>query len=117
MKGIGIVFLYDRNIGEPQKVSVNFSTYFSTVAENLVAEKMITLPELKEIMDLKRIYWGGIKQNFVEILHEEESIGKVAWKLFLDKSGITPSEEVKSLIYKKENTPWSFTLMVCILYK
>ncbi|MCJ7651102.1 MAG: hypothetical protein MUP85_21035 [Candidatus Lokiarchaeota archaeon] len=117
MKAIGLVFLYDRNEGSPQEVSTNFITHFSNVTENLIFAGLMELPELKEIMDTKRIYWGGIKQNFAEILREEETIGKLAWKLFSDNSGITPHEEVKSLIYEKENSPWNFTIMVCVLYQ
>ncbi|MBY9002505.1 MAG: hypothetical protein KGD73_00890 [Candidatus Lokiarchaeota archaeon] len=117
MKAIGLVFLYDRNEGSPQDVSTKFISQFSNVTENLVLEGLMKLPELKEIMDTKRIYWAGIKQNFAEILRQEETIGKLAWKLFSDNSGIAPHAEVKSLIYEKENSPWGFTLMVCVLYQ
>ncbi len=117
MKAIGLVFLYDRNEGSPQDVSANFITHFSNVTENLIFAGLMELSELKEIMDVKRIYWGGIKQNFLEILQEEEIIGKLAWKLFSDNTGIAPHEEVKSLIYEKENSPWGFTIMVCVLYQ
>jgi len=117
MRAIGIVFLYDRIIGEPKEISKQFSKYFSDVGENLVLEGLMDLTALKEILDMNRIYWGGIKQNFRELLNDDDTIGKVAWKVFFDNSRLEPSEEVKSLIYEKENAPWNYSLMVCVLYE
>ena len=68
-------------------------------------------------MDLKRIYWAGVKENFSELIDDDEAIGKLAWKVFVDNSRIEPSEEVKSLIYEKQNAPWGFSLMICVLYE
>ncbi|MHA1105979.1 MAG: hypothetical protein ACTSPN_09720 [Promethearchaeota archaeon] len=116
MKAIGLVFLYDRNEGFPQDVSANFISHFSNVTENLVLEGLIKLHEIKEILDMKRVYWGGIKQNFLEMQNDDTLIGKVAWKVYADNSGIESSEEVKSLIYEEKDAPWKFTLMVCVLY-
>lgn len=117
MKAIGIVFLYDRSLGTPEEVSKKFIKHFPQVSENLVLEELLTLPNLKEIMDSKLIFWAGIKQNFNEIVKDTEAIGKLAWKVFSDQSAKETSEEVKSLIYEKEKAPWNFTLMTCILYE
>jgi len=117
MQAIGLVFLYDRNIGKPEDISKRFSSHFANVGENLVLEGLLDLPTFKEIMDTKRIYWGGIKENFLELLDDDDAIGKLAWKVFVDNSKIEPSEEVKILIYQKQSTPWNFSLMVCVLYK
>ena len=116
MKAIGLVFLYNRNEGSPQDVSAKFILHFSNVTENLVLEGLIQIPDLKEILDMKRVYWGGIKQNFLEMQKDELLIGKIAWKVYTDNSRIEPSEEVKSLIYEEKDVPWNFTLMVCVLY-
>ena len=72
---------------------------------------------MKDILDLKKVYWAGIKENFFEIQNSHDLIGKIAWKVFNDFSGIEPSEEVKSLIYDQEVTPWKFSLFVCVIYK
>ena len=117
MNANGIVFLYNRNIGNPQEVSKSFSKYFSKVTENLVSQHLLGIVELKEIIDLKRIFWGGIRENFTELLSNEELIGQVAWKVFKENSGIEPSDEVKILIYDDKKVPWNFTLMVCVIYK
>jgi hypothetical protein len=117
MNAIGLVFLYDRNIGNPNDISTKFSSHFANVGENLVLEGLLELPTLKEIMDMKRIYWGGVKENFLELLDDDDAIGKLAWKVFVDNSKIEPSEQVKSLIYEKQNAPWDFSLMVCVLYE
>jgi hypothetical protein len=117
MEAIGIVFLYNRKLGNPEDMSENFIEYFSGVSENLVGEQLLSLIDLKNILDSKRIYWAGIKENFSEIKESNEMIGKLAWKVFSDFSGIEPSEEVKSLIYEKSDAPWNFTLMVCVCYK
>jgi hypothetical protein len=116
MKAIGLVFLYDRNLGPPKEVSRRFSEFFPRVSENLVLEGLLELSNLKDIMDFKRIYWAGIKENFETISKDEEMIGKVAWKVFSDYSGIEPSDEVSSLIYSGKKASWGFTLMVCVLY-
>ncbi|MFX1238924.1 MAG: hypothetical protein ACFFAS_08455 [Promethearchaeota archaeon] len=113
----GIVFLYDRNIGTPQDISSKFSEYFPQITENLVKEGLLTLPDLKEIMDLKHIYWGGIKENFDELLLDEDSIGKVGWQVYNKHSGKEASDEVKSLIYDGNKAPWNYSLVVCVLYE
>ena len=117
MKAIGLVFLYDRNEGVPQEVSAKFISHFSNVTENLVLEGLMQLTELKEILDMKRLYWGGIKQNFLEMQNDELLIGKVAWKIYTDNSGIEPSEDVKSLVYEEKDAPWKFALNVCVIYE
>jgi hypothetical protein len=117
LKAIGIVFLYDRSLGSPQDISKNFVSHFSSVSENLVMEKLVLLNDLKEIMDAGRIYWAGIKENFENMIEDEDTIGKIAWKVFADHTKIEPSEEVKSLIYKAKGTPWKFNLLACVLYE
>ena len=117
MKAIGLVFLYNRKLGTPKEISSQFSEHFSFISENLVLEKLLGLGELKNIIDNKRIYWAGIKKNFENIMEDNDSIGKIAWKVFKDFFGEEPSEEVKSLVYNGINTPWHFPVMVCVLYK
>ncbi len=117
MKAIGIVFLYNRNIGAPQDVSSKFSEFFPQVTENLVKEGLLSLSDLKEIMDLKSIYWGGIKEKFDEFLLDEDSIGKLGWQVFNKHSGKDASDEVKSLIYDGSRAPWNYSLAVCVLYE
>jgi len=117
MKAIGLVFLYDRNLGPPEEISKKFSEYFPGLSENLVLEGLLSLPNLKEIIDSKRIYWAGIKENYSGFLDDNDMIGKLAWKVFTDYSGNEPSEEVKSLIYNGEKTSWGFSLMACVLYE
>ncbi|MFX1410052.1 MAG: hypothetical protein ACFFA6_06850 [Promethearchaeota archaeon] len=117
MKAIGLVFLYNRSEGNPEAISKKFSKHFPMVTENLVTHGLINLPELKEIMDINQIYWAGIKERFLEILENEDAIGKLAWKVFKDFSGKEPFDEVKSLIYDGDTVPWNFTLMACVLYE
>lgn len=117
MKAIGIVFLYNRNLGAPEEMAKNFSEHFTIVSENVVLENLVQLPDLKAIMDEKRIYWAGIKENFDDVIKDEDAIGKLAWKVFKDHSTIEPSDEVKSLIYNGEKVPWKFPLMMCVLYE
>ncbi|MFX1316311.1 MAG: hypothetical protein ACFE9T_10640 [Promethearchaeota archaeon] len=117
MKAIGLIFLYNRTEGRPEEVSRRFNKYFSLIGENLVMEGLIDLPDLKNIIDMKQIYWAGIKERFLEILDDEETIGQLAWKTFKDLSGKDPFDEVKSLIYDSIEAPWKFTLMVCVLYE
>ncbi|MFX0058618.1 MAG: hypothetical protein ACFE85_06140 [Candidatus Hodarchaeota archaeon] len=116
MSAIGFVFLYNRNIGTPQDVSKELGKYFPYITENLVEQDLLGLPELKEVMDSKQIYWGGIREHFNEFLNNEELIGQVAWKVFKDNSGIEPSEEIKILIYDEKKSPWNFSLIVCVIY-
>lgn len=118
MKVIGIVMLYDRRVGDPQEVSRNFfGENFSIVSEGLVSQELIDLIKLKDILDSKSIYWGGIKENFEKLLEDDEAIGRLAWKVFNDQSGKEASDEVKSLVYDGSKAPWKFTLMACVLYE
>ncbi|MFX1337190.1 MAG: hypothetical protein ACFFDK_01130 [Promethearchaeota archaeon] len=118
MQAIGIVMLYDRQVGEPQEVSKNFfGENFSIVTEGLVSQELIDLIQLKNILDSKSIYWAGIRENFEKILEDDEGIGRLAWKVFNDQSGKEASDEVKSLIYDGSKAPWNFSLMVCVLYE
>ena len=117
MKALGIIFLYNRSLGPPEEVAKNFSEYFSLVSENIVLENLVQLADLKEIMDKNRIYWAGIKENFNNIVIDDELIGKIAWRVFKDHSKIEPSEEVKSLIYNGDKVPWNFPLMISVVYQ
>ena len=117
MKAIGIVFLYDRVMGAPDVVAKEFSDYFPRISEDLVKTDLLNLAELKEIMDLKKIYWGGIKEGFYELLEDEMSIGGIALKIFDQYSKLKASDEVKSLIYDAEQVPWNFRIAVCVLYE
>jgi len=118
MKAIGIVMLYDRQVGEPQEVSKNFfGENFSLVTEGLISQELIDLIQLKNILDSKSIYWGGIRENFENFLEDDEAIGRLAWKVFNDQSGKEASDEVKSLVYDGSKAPWKFTLMACVLYE
>jgi hypothetical protein len=118
MKAIGIVMLYDRRVGDPQEVSRKFfGENFSIVSEGLVSQELIDLIQLKDILDSKSIYWGGIKENFEKLLEDDEAIGRLAWKVFNDQSGKEASDEVKSLVYDGSKAPWKFTLMACVLYE
>jgi len=117
MKAIGIVFLYDRSLGAPAKVAKEFSEYFSDVTEDLVKSNLLSLTEVKEIIDLNRIYWGGIKENFYEILEDDRAIGGLAIEVFEGHSNLKAADDVKSLIYDEKQVPWKFKIAVCILYE
>ena len=88
MEAVGIIFLYNRKLGTPEEMSKSFIDYFSGVSENLVGEHLLSLVDLKNILESKRIFWAGIKENFSEIKENNELIGKLAWKVFSDFSGI-----------------------------
>ncbi|MHA1148141.1 MAG: hypothetical protein ACTSR8_07830 [Promethearchaeota archaeon] len=117
MEAIGLVFLYNRQQGEPTEISKMMSEYFAGITEHLVTEGLMGLNDLKKIMDNKYIYWGGIKENFSQLLDQEEKIGGIAIELFESYSGEKAQDEVKSLIYDGEQAPWGFTLIACVLYK
>ncbi len=117
MVAIGIVFLYNRKEGSPEEVSKRFSKHFSDITENLVKEDLLNLVELKEIIDTKSIYWGGIKKGFNNILNDNEAIGHFAWNLFKDFTKKEASEDVEVLIYDGLKASWGFTILVCVLYQ
>lgn len=117
MNAIGLVFLYNRKLGTPEEISVKFKDHFSQVTENLVKEKLLNLPELKEIIESQKIYWGGVKENFDEILDDPDTIGKLAWMTFKSNANIEARDEIKSLIYNATQIPWGFTLIACVLYQ
>jgi len=113
---IGIVFLYNKEEGSPEKISKELSEYFSDITKHLVNQDLLGLPALKEIMDEKKIYWGGIKKDFKKTLGDNEAIGSIAWEVFNQHTGIEASDEVKVLVYDAEQAPWNFALMACVLY-
>ncbi len=114
---IGIIFLYNKEHGSPEKVSKELSDYFSQITENLVSQGLMDLPRLKKIMEEKKIFWGAIKENFENILNDTDAIGHIAWNVFKKHTGIEASEDVKLLIYDGTQAPWNFTLMACVLYQ
>ncbi|MFX1275243.1 MAG: hypothetical protein ACFFBP_11285 [Promethearchaeota archaeon] len=116
MNAIGIVFLYDRKLGPPKEISVEFKEFFAQVTENLVKEGLLDLPELKNIIDSQKIYWGGIRENFNEIISDTDAIGKLGWITFKNHTDIEARDELKSLIYDESKAPWGFTLIVCVIY-
>ena len=116
-KPCGIVMLYDRSEGDPQKVSKKFSESFSDVTENLFKQELIGLSELKEIITSRKIYWAGIKEKFSEILEDTETLGGLVRKVFMDHSGTEPSDEVKCLIYDGEKAPWGYSIVAGVVYE
>lgn len=116
-KAIGIVFLYNKEEGDPEEVSTELSDHFSDITQNLVNQELLGLPDLKEIMDDKKIYWGGITRDFEKIIEDNEAIVNIAWEVYNRHTGIEPSDEVKVLIYDGNKAPWNFTLMACVLYE
>jgi hypothetical protein len=117
MDPIGIVFLFNMKEGTPQEVSKKFSDYYPSVTENLVRQELLDLVELKEIMDNKKVFWGGIKKDFDKVVQNNDMIGDLAWQVFKNHTNIEASEDVKALIYDGEQAPWNFTLLACVLYK
>ncbi len=115
MKAEGIVFLYDRKLGNPEQISKQFSEHFSEISENLVKENLLSLSDLKSIMDNKTIFWGGIKQNFEKILLDSDAIGTISWDVYKSHTGKECSEDVKSLIYNNDENSWNFPLIVSVL--
>ncbi len=117
MAALGIVFLYDRGQGPPEEVSKDFAENFPLITGNLDRKELLTSPEVKTIIDNSEtsIFWAGIKQNFKELLQDNEMIGNLAVQVFNNHTGKEPSEDVKSLIYDGKLSPWKFDLIVCVL--
>ncbi len=118
MKAIGIVFLYDRKEGAPEEVSNKFAgSNFASVTENLVKEGLLDLIELKGILDLKTIYWAGIKEDFDKILEDNNAIGSIAWQVFKGHMSRDIMKDIKSLVYNRAKVPWNFSLIACVVYE
>ena len=117
MNAIGMVFLYDRNIGAPEEISDKFKEHFPQVTENLVKEGLLDLPNLKKLIDSQYVYWGGIRESFSEIIADVDAIGKLGWMTFRNHTQIEANDESRSLIYDKARAPWGFTLIACVLYE
>lgn len=117
MEPLGIVFLFNMDEGNPEEVSKEFGEHFPSVTENLVRENLLELAELKEIIDNKKIFWGGIKKDFDKVVQNNDMIGDLAWKVFKKHTDIEASEDVRCLIYDGAQAPWNFTLMSCVMYK
>ena len=117
MNAIGIVFLYDRVMGGPDTVSKEFSEYFPGISEDLVKTKLLKISDLKPILDSKMIFWGGVTEKFYEFLDDDVVLGGIAIKVFEKYSSQKAGDEVKCLIYNREQVPWKFTVVVCVLYK
>ena len=116
MKAIGIVFLFNRNIGTPEEISKKFSDYFSMVSENLVKEGLMDLVQLKDVLDAKRIFWAGIKEDF-EKLHEDSNlIADLSWNVFKNHVNLEASEDIRTIIYNGSDVPWKFSLITSVLY-
>lgn len=116
MNALGIVFLYDRVMGAPDAVSKEFSEHFPGISEDLVKSKLIDISQLKLIIDSKMIFWGGVTEKFYEFLDDEVVLGSIAIKVFEKHSPQKTGDEVKCLIYDREQAPWKFTIAVCVLY-
>jgi len=117
MNAIGIVFLFDRKLGSPEEMAEKFKDNFSQVTENLVSAGLLDLPGLKKIIDSKKIYWGGVRENFDEVLGDSDIIGKLSWITFKNHTNIEAGDDIKSLIYDEGLAPWGHALIASILYE
>ena len=117
LKPIGIVILYDRKEGTPEELSSKFAAeFFSQVSENVIKEKMLSLGEMKELLDSKMLFYGGIKEKFDEFTNNPEVLGQIAWKVFYDHTGKEPIDDVKLVIFNGDNVPWNHSIAACVLY-
>ena len=118
MKPVGIVILYDRKEGAPEEVASKFAgEFFSMITENLVKEKMLEISNIKEILDSKLIYYGGIKDNINDFIANPETLGQIAWKVFNTHAGKEPLDEVKLIIFEGNKVPWNHTIAACVVYE
>ena len=118
MKPIGIVILYDRKEGAPEELASKFvGEFFTQVSENLVKEKTLNIGDIKEILDSKFIFYGGIKESFKELVNNPEGIGQIAWNVFNDHTGKEPMDEVKIIIFDGDKVPWNHTIVACVVYE
>ena len=117
MKPIGIVILYDRKEGAPEEMSSKFAgEFFTQVTENMVKEGMLEIGDIKEILDSKLIYYGGIKESFNQLVNNPDGLGQIAWKVFNNHTGKEPRDDVKMVIFDGEKVPWNHTIVACVVY-
>ena len=117
MKPIGIVILYDRNEGAPEEMAAKFAgVFFSQVTENIVKERMLDIGDIKDILDSKTVYYGGIKESFKELESSPEGLGQIAWKVFNNHTGKEPLDDVKMVIFEGDKVPWNHTIVACVVY-
>jgi len=118
MKPIGIVILYDRKEGAPEELASKFAgEFYSQVTENIVKERMLALGDVKDILDSKSIFYGGIKESFKELVTNPEGLGKIAWKVFNNHTGKEPIDDVKMVIFDGDKVPWHHTIAACVVYE
>ena len=117
MKPIGIVILYDRKEGAPEEMASKFAgDYFSQITENILKERMLEIGDIKDILDSKLIYYGGIKESFRELLDNPEGLGQIAWKVYNNHTGREPTDDMKMVIFEGDKVPWNHTIAACVVY-
>ena len=117
MKPIGIVILYDRKEGAPEELSSKFAgEFFSQVTENLVKARTLDIGDIKVVLDAKQLFYGGIKESFIELVENPEGLGKIAWKVFNNHTGKEPLDDVKLVIFEGDKVPWNHTIAACVVY-
>jgi hypothetical protein len=118
MKPIGIVILYDRKEGTPEELASKFAVeFFSQVTENLVKARALDIGDIKIVLDLKQVYYGGIKESFNELVENPDELGKIAWKVFNNHTGKEPIDDVKLVIFEGDKVPWNHTIAACVVYE
>lgn len=114
---IGIVILYDRKEGAPEEMASKLAgEFFSQITENIVKERMLEIGDIKDILDSKLIYYGGIKESFKKLLDNPERLGQIAWKVFNNHTGKEPIDDVKMVIFDGQKVPWNHTIVACVVY-
>jgi len=117
LKPIGIVILYDRKQGAPEELSSKFAgEFFSQVTENLLSQKLLEMGDIKEFLESKLIFYGGIKDDFDGLVYNPDSLGQIAWKVFNNHTKKEPIDDVKMLIFDGEQVPWEHTIAACVIY-
>jgi hypothetical protein len=117
MKPIGIVILYDRKEGAPEELSTKFvGDFFAQITENLVKERTLDIGDIKEVLDSKQLFFGGIRESFNDFVDNPEGLGKIAWKVFNNHTGKEPIDDVKMVIFDGEKVPWKHTIAACVVY-
>ena len=115
---VGIVFMYDKAVGDVQKVTDKLKPFLTEIVRNLVGSGYIKgKDEFERIFDGEFVYFSRLAASDLKKMMSDESlIANTALDVYKYNTEVEANEEVNALHYPKEESPWGFDLLVAVVY-
>ncbi len=120
MEPRGLVFIFNKKVGDLEFVTKEIMPYIPNMVDNLVKEGYVSYKEqFDTITDNNGVCWARIEDSkFKNITENEQThLAEIAIKTFYSNNPeVKISDEIKAIHYDGTKAPWKFDLILTVIY-